>query len=141
MVMVMDYLDHTLGDCAYGWTYFYKTKKCYRYVRKELTWDSARIDCQGIAPVNDGDLASAADKDTQAFLKDLIGRGGKAWIGGYLASLGGRNDQENVDRRYQFFKREMEDRDLTPGTDYYHEVMPQWLDKKQQKHELGGKMI
>ena len=106
-----------------------------------MTWDSARLDCQGIAPVNDGDLASAADKDTQAFLKDLIGRGGKAWIGGYLASLGGRNDQENVDRRYQYFLKEMFDRDLTPGSQNYHDMMPQWLDKKQQKPELGGKMI
>lgn len=110
-------------------------------MRKELTWDSARIDCQGIAPVNDGDLASAADKDTQNFLKDLIGRGGKAWIGGYLAGLGGRNDQENVDRRYQYFLKEMFDRDLTPGSQNYHDMMPQWLDKKQQKPELGGKMI
>ena len=70
--------------CDPGWTYFEHTAKCYRFLRKKITFYEAANSCFSAAEQSrrTARLASIHDETTNKFLTSLSKRR-RAWIGGY----------------------------------------------------------
>ena len=77
-----------------GWAYNHNTKKCYKFVRKSLTFTNARNECKRIGRRNGGrsgivqaDLASVHSYQEVNFLNGLTGTP-SAWLGATLLRNG-----------------------------------------------------
>ena len=75
--------------CSDGWTCNPQTGKCYKFIKKLVTWSKAHRDCQKMSPtkqfpylpVTRGHLVSIANKEENEFVVGLTG-GLMAWLGG-----------------------------------------------------------
>ena len=66
-----------LSECLAGWTYYRRTRYCYKFYNTAQTWQEARRQCQDIGSQHGGtgDLASVHDGQTVNFLVGLAFRG------------------------------------------------------------------
>ena len=66
-----------LSECLAGWTYYRRTRYCYKFYNTAKTWQEARRQCQDIGSQHGGtgDLASVPDGQTVNFLVGLAFRG------------------------------------------------------------------
>ena len=71
------------GCCPSGFKYFEHTKKCYKFIHKQLSWSESESECRSFFG---GHLASVHDLKTNGFLFSLITT--NAFIGGYKKADG-----------------------------------------------------
>lgn len=73
-------------DCASGWKYFKKTRKCYKYSSTERTRTDAIKSCKAATDNPTANLVSIRDLDTNNYINTMSS--GKFWIGAYKGSSG-----------------------------------------------------
>ena len=74
------------GCCPSGFQYFEHTKKCYKFIHKQLSWSESESECRSFFG---GHLASVHDLKTNDFLFSLMMPNyGNAFIGGYKKADG-----------------------------------------------------
>ena len=78
--LIQNIFIDSFPGCKAGWSYLSHSRKCYKYVDFKLTWTAARASCQNLSDA--GELASAPDQATNAFLTELI-VSNSALIGGH----------------------------------------------------------
>ena len=80
-----------LPECLAGWTYYRRTRYCYKFYNTAKTWQEARQQCQDIGSQHGGtgELASVHDGQTVNFLVGLAFRGadGGAIKGPFIYSV------------------------------------------------------
>ena len=66
-----------LSECLAGWTYYRRTRYCYKFYNTAKTWQEAGRQCQDIGSQHGGtgELASVHDGQTVNFLVGLAFRG------------------------------------------------------------------
>ena len=73
-------------DCASGWKYFTKTRKCYKYSSTERTRADSIKSCKAATDNPTANLVSIRDLDTNNYINTMSS--GKFWIGAYKGSSG-----------------------------------------------------
>ena len=73
-------------DCASGWKYFTKTRKCYKYSSTERTRADSIKSCKAATDNPTANLVSIRDLDTNNYVNTLSSS--KFWIGAYKSSSG-----------------------------------------------------
>ena len=70
-------------DCPTGWSYFDKTRKCYKHDTTKRTWNDSLTFCQNSASNRSSTLASVHDLETNLFIKQISNVDeNDAWLGG-----------------------------------------------------------
>ena len=80
------WIDFTVLDCASGWKYFTKTRKCYKYSSTERTRADSIKSCKAATDNPTANLVSIRDLDTNNYVNTLSSS--KFWIGAYKSSSG-----------------------------------------------------
>ena len=85
-ILIVGELHTAIGRCPTGGTNWYENNgMCYKFFRKEETWDQARLQCAFEIP--DADLVTIASEEelvyvhTMVHAQTVVGCGKRYWIG------------------------------------------------------------